>query len=160
MRGRSLARAAVAALAVALGGCSTGDEHLTKREYEERVLEIVRGPGREADRLYHAVVAGDLPADACQTQTRELHARLGEVVDEADALVPPAEIEEQHEEFVDAARESVAAVGEAADDVEDGELRCGQPLNERIYGLASTARAVRAIQRLHERGYVRFVLSE
>ncbi len=51
-------------------------------------------------------------------------------------------------------------MGEAADEVADGELRCGQPLNDRIYGLPSTERAVRVIQRLHERGYVRFLLSE
>ena len=152
--------AVLAMLLVSLAACSTEDERLTKRGYDDRVAELARGPGREADRLYFAVVAGGLSAEACATQTRELHATLEEIVTEVDRLRPPDEIEELHDEFVAAARESVAEVGEAADEVADGELRCGQPLNDRIYDLPSTEGAVRVIQRLHERGYVRFLLSE
>jgi hypothetical protein len=44
-------------------------------------------------------------------------------------------------------------VGAAADDVAAGELTCGQPLNQRIYGLPSTVQAQQAIDELERSGY-------
>jgi hypothetical protein len=57
-------------------------------------------------------------------------------------------------EFVAAARESVAAVHDAGEDVEAGGLTCGTPMNQRIYGLASTTRAQRVIMELGRKGYI------
>jgi hypothetical protein len=153
---------AATALLVCLPACGSGDERLSKGEYEQRVLEIVQGRGQTATRLFGDIVVDSprLEGEECAARAREFHETLDGIVANVEELRPPAEVEELHEDFVTAASDSVAAVGDAVDDVEGGEVRCGQPLNERIYGLPSTDRAVAAIERFHERGYLRFVLGE
>jgi hypothetical protein len=154
--------AATAFAVVCLAACGSGEEPLSKQEYEQRVLEIVQGPGETATRLFTAIVVDSprLEGADCEARTREFHETLEEIVADVDELRPPTEVERLHEEFLAAADESVAAVGEAVDDVKSGELSCGEPLNERIYSLPSTQRAVAAIEDLHARGYLRFVLGE
>ena len=85
---------------------------------------------------------------------RTFEKRLDSLVDDVDALRPPQEVQDLQDEFVDAARESVAAVHAARDDVESGELTCGMPVNRRIYGLESTERAVRVLMELGRKGYL------
>jgi hypothetical protein len=142
-----------------LVACSSDDDRLSKAEYERRVMEIARGPGERASLLFTAVVVEHprpLQPGPCAAQVREFHETLEEIVSEVERLRPPAEVGRLQDEFLVAANESVSAVG----DVADGELECGQPLNRRIYGLASTALADRVIQQFHARGYLRFVRGE
>lgn len=71
-----------------------------------------------------------------------------------DTLRAPREVQSLQDEFVDAARESVAAVGQAAEAVEAGNLSCGTAMNHRIYGLPSTTRAEHVLEELGRKGYV------
>ena len=85
--------------------------------------------------------------------TRRFHRSIGEIVDEVAALSPPRDAEGIQRRFVSAARVSVGVVGRAARDVEAGRLRCGRPMNRRIYGLPSTRRAEQALSELADKGY-------
>ncbi len=71
---------------------------------------------------------------------RTFEQRLDSIVDDVERLKPPQEAQELQDEFVDAARDSVAAVRAAGKDVEAGRLSCGRPMNDRIYGLDSSQR--------------------
>jgi hypothetical protein len=80
--------------------------------------------------------------------------RLDTIVDDVDDLEPPKEVQGLQDEFVDAAHATIAAVHVARQDVEAGRLRCGTPLNQRIYGLPSTERAEQVLMDLGRKGYV------
>jgi hypothetical protein len=62
--------------------------------------------------------------------------------------------------FLAAAWTSVNEVGAAAADVQRGLLSCGQSLNERIYGLLSTARAELVLSEYRQRGYFPYLGGE
>ena len=51
-------------------------------------------------------------------------------------------------------------VGEAAADVQRDLLSCGQPLNDRIYGLPSTNRAELVLSEYQKRGYFPYLSGE
>lgn len=126
---------------------------LTKVEYQKAIWEIRGGPdSSRASQLYSAVV-GDLPKEQCSEQTQALHDHLAAVTSKIAALRPPADAVAAQRQFLDAANESVRLVGVAADDVEQGTLTCGRPMNDRIYGMPSTKRAEEAIQDLEKLGY-------
>jgi hypothetical protein len=74
-------------------------------------------------------------------------------VDEIDEVRPPEEVDEIHDRLVAAARETVDALDELADDVDAGNVDCGMDWNRRAYGLESTERAEAALAELQERGY-------
>ena len=78
---------------------------------------------------------------------------LKEIVGRVEALRPPLEVGGLQTRFLAAARSSVDEVGEAATDVQRGLLSCGQPLNQRIYGLPSTHRAELVLSEYRDRGY-------
>ena len=108
---------------------------------------------RTATRLFTEAVAEPLDTAACEEKVRGLHEHLGEIVRAVEALRPPEDAQAAQDDFLAASKESVRLVGEAADDVGDGDLPCGQPLNRRIYGLPSTMQAEKAISELEQLGY-------
>lgn len=157
----NLLRTILVALSAAalLGACGGAPDRprekpaLTKVDYQKAIWEIRGGPdSSRASQLYSAVV-GDLPQEQCSEQTQALHDHLAAVTSEVAALRPPAEAVAAQEQFLDAANESVRLVGVAADDVVQGTLTCGRPMNDRIYGMPSTKRAEKAIQDLEKLGY-------
>jgi hypothetical protein len=93
-------------------------------------------------------------AQARPAKAHTLHQDLDEILDEVDALRPPADVQSIQNEFVSAGRETVDTIGGLAQEVEDGRLACGQAFNQRAYGLPSTARAQRAIEELGRHGYL------
>jgi hypothetical protein len=125
-------------------------------EYFKAVRRIVDGPARQATAYYGALVVEDTAPDQCPDYARRFKAELDRIVDEADALVPPAHVADLHERFVFAAREAVAAVQEPLASVEAGELQCGRAVYDLIVGLPSTARAERLLWMIEEQGYVIF----
>ena len=141
---------------VALAGCGGGgDDRLTKREYEQRVLEIRERFEPEALSLYGDLVVDDplLPPAECVEKAHELHRVLGEIVAEIEGLRSPQQVDHLQERFLVEARKSVDAVGKLAQDVENGDVSCGQPFNGAAYGLESTKRAERVLEEFRERGY-------
>jgi len=88
-----------------------------------------------------------------RTKTARFHGVLKEIVGRVEALRPPLEVGGLQTRFLAAARSSVDEVGEAATDVQRGLLSCGQPLNQRIYGLPSTHRAELVLSEYRDRGY-------
>jgi hypothetical protein len=145
-------------LAISCGGQS--DAPLSKEEYEREVLSLVEGPGNEASVLYTAIVIGLIPADECTSKTARFHEVLEGIVDEVEQLRPPSDVAELQAKFLVAAHESLAEVGRAAADVENGKLSCGIDLNRRIYGLPSTDRAERVLSEVHELGYLPFLFGD
>ena len=89
----------------------------------------------------------------CADKARAFHGELAKLVARVDRLRPPRDVERLHEQFLDAARVSVAEIGRLADEVGRGKVRCGEEYNARAYGLPSTERAERVVQELGRRGY-------
>jgi hypothetical protein len=144
-------------LACAGSGCgATQSARLSSSDYLEHLRAIEAGPAaRTASRLFFRIVVDPgAPKAQCAAMTRRFHRNIAEIVDEVAALNPPRDVEALQRRFVSAARESVGVVGRASRDVEVGRLRCGRPMNRRIYGLPSTRRAEQVLTELAHKGYV------
>jgi hypothetical protein len=142
-----------------LAGCGSDGGHedrLSHDEYLQKLREIEAGTdARSADRLFIKLVLDDpvLPRKPCVAQAREFDRYLHTIVDEVASLSPPRAVQSLQDRFVSAARETVAEVDDAVEDVQDGMLTCGMPMNRRIYGLPSTLRAEQVLLELGKRGY-------
>jgi hypothetical protein len=141
-----------------LGGCggSDGAKPLDRQEYLQQIREIAAGDDAQtASRVsVKLVVDPPLPKDACHERARDFHEALDRMITAVAQLEPPAEMATLQRQFVAAARQSVRTVGQAADDVGAGKLRCGSAMNRRIYGLASTQRAEAVLREYAKHGYV------
>lgn len=157
--GRAARFALLAVLLAVASGCGGGGsrgERLSKSEYLDRIRAVESGDrAREATDVFTKKALSDpaLPQAECAARARTLHADLEQIVDEIDGLRPPSEVQAIQDEFVSAARETVDIIGGLRDDVKDGKVRCGEDFNRRAYGLPSTARAQRAVEKLGDLGY-------
>ena len=156
----SLAGFLAVSLVAACGRGSSGPElgsaspPLTHQQYQQAIQDIVTSDdARIAGTLYSAAVATTLEKGPCEKTVRGLHEHLSSIVGAVEALTAPADARAAQSDFLAAAQESVRLVAKAADDVGDGDLTCGQPLNQRIYALPSTMRAEKAIAELEGLGY-------
>ena len=153
--------AAALFLALVAGGCGGGPQkRLTHDEYQAKIRAVVRD-AEPAGRLFSEVVWQGGPGNPktvaeCGRKAAQLHDELRRIVNEVDALDPPADAADLQRRFVANARVSVASVGRAADAAARGDLHCGGEMNRRIYGLPSTGRAEQAVTELEQRGYVVF----
>lgn len=128
---------------------------LTHAQYQDALHKVVTSADtRAATQFFSKAVASDDAGMPCSERVHGLEESLTSMLQQVMHLNPPPDAEAQQRAFLDAANESVRLVGVAADDVDEGRLRCGVELNKRIYGLPSTARAERAIQALEDRGYM------
>jgi len=142
-----------------LAACGGEDqEPLSKAEYEREALALAEGKGSEAAGLFFEIVTGLIPPDECKVKATRFHETLEEIVAEIERLRPPQEVADLQRDFLVTARESVADVGRAVEDVQEGDLSCGFDLNKRIYGLPSTDRAEAIVSEYHELGYLHFFL--
>lgn len=146
------------ASAVALAaGCGESGARLSKNEYLDQIRALEFGDlARDATRAFDQMALDDsvLPQAECAAKARRLHEDLDGIIDEVDALRPPAEVQDVQDEFVSAGRKTVDTVGDLAQEIESGKLACGRAFNQRAYGLPSTAQAQRAIEELGRRGYL------
>jgi len=144
------------AMLILVAGCGASGGRLSKQEYLDRIRALESGElAREATDVFTKMALDDpaLPQAECAAKAHTLHQDLDEIVDEVDALRPPADVQSIQNEFVSAGRETVDTIGGLAQEVENGQLACGQAFNQRAYGLPSTARAQRAIEELGRHGY-------
>jgi hypothetical protein len=129
---------------------------LTRPEYFQAVRAIIDGPAGDATALFNTLVAGDLSSEECAQTAEDFGRVLDDIVEQAAALSPPAHVAELHETFVVAAGKAVTDAQLVLARVEAGELACGEPLNEAIYGLPATETAERVLSRIEAKGYVIF----
>jgi hypothetical protein len=141
---------------VLAAGCGeTG--RLSKGDYVARLRAIESSQAaRDATRLFTNVVLEypRLARPQCSSTLQTFERTLESIVDDVDDLRPPAEVQQLQDEFVAAARDSVAAVHDAGQDVAARRLTCGMPMNRRIYGLASTDQAEQVLMELGRKGYI------
>ena len=143
---------------VALSGCGgSGGAPLSHGEYQAKIQSIVLGAA-PAGRLFSAVVyqgGADNPTTVaeCGRKAAQLHDELQRIVDEVDALDPPADAADLQRRFLANARVAVVSVGRTAAAAARGDVHCGGEMNRRIYGLPSTERAQAAVTELEQRGY-------
>jgi len=154
-------------LVISVSGCgssSSQQQRLSKSEYQQKLLEIMRSrAARAANALFGEIVLEDpstgpieLKGRACSKSAREFAESIHEIVNGIAALRPPRKIEALQSRFLKEARVSVAKVDEAARDAEVGRLTCGRDMNTRIYGLPSTLRAEATIALIEKEGYFVF----
>ena len=141
-------------------GCGNEDHapqgpRLDHDQYLQKMRELEAGAdARSASRLFlKIVIEPGLPKEACIARASDFGQNLHNIIDEFASLRPPRPVQSLHDRFVSAARQSIDTVDDAVRDVQDGSLRCGMPMNRRIYGLASTARAEQVLQEFRQKGY-------
>jgi hypothetical protein len=125
---------------------------LTRRGYQRAIWRIVNDAA-EPTRLFTALVVRRRPVAECSRLMWDFTGRVGGLLDRVAGLDPPAAVAGIQREFLDAAWRSWRRLEEIGADVASGRVRCGQDLNDLIYGMPSTERAERAIARLERRGY-------
>jgi hypothetical protein len=140
---------------LAIPACGAEDERLSRDDYQAALIEIVEDSA-EPTGLYTDLVVERLPEDECAGRLGTFEEQVDALVERVAALQPPAGVAEIHDEFVAHARESVERVGQVRMHVADGELSCGDELNDALYGMPSSNRAERAIARLEKHGYFVF----
>jgi hypothetical protein len=136
------------AFMVAAAGCVSGTDsgsgtgigpQLTHDEYQARIesAPVVL----ETAALFYRLAAGDVSDVECRTGAARTFARnVHRIIDSVAALNPPDDAADLQRRLLAAAEETSSALDPLADDVEAGDVTCGQPWNERAYGLASTTR--------------------
>ena len=130
---------------------------LTHEQYQQEIQRILNGDdSRMASRLFFETVATSSPTAECSAKVHRFHGYLRSIIRQVEGLEPPPDADDAQREFLAEAQESLRLVGVAADDAGQGRLRCGPPLNARIYGMASTTRAEAALTKLEQRGYIVF----
>ena len=140
--------AAVGALSVGCGDDESNEvELLSIPEYRAALVGLDYG---QADRLYYDMVVEPLPQDRCALLIRSFADEVGGLVETVASLEPPTEVAAIHDRMVTAAEESAMEVEETAEQVEGGDLRCGNEINERLYGMPSTERALSALDELRK----------
>lgn len=166
-RRRVVGAAVLLSTSVLLGACGEANDDrrgqqpvqaaLTHEQYQQEIQRILGSDdSRMASRLYFDTVATAYATDECSAKVRQFHDHLRSIIRQVEGLEPPPDVDDVQREFLGEAQESVRLVGVAADDVSTGELRCGRPLNERIFGMPSTTRAEAALAKLEDRGYFIF----
>ena len=147
--------------AFALAGCGGGDDgseqpgQLSQSEYQTAIGRIVQDSVAPTG-LYTDLAVHSRPQAECTRMIRTFQRQVSDLVDRAAELEPPQDIAAVHDEFVDAARESVDRVDEIRGQVEAGNASCGPELNDLLYGMPSSDRALNAIAELESQGYMVF----
>lgn len=139
-----------------MAGCGSGSPaRLSDDQYLQRMREIeAGGDARSATQLFlKLVIEPGLPKETCLARAREFDDNLHNLVAEFASLRPPRTVQSLQDRFVSAARQSLESVDGAVRDVQAGSLKCGMPMNRRIYGLPSTLRAQRVLEEFGELGY-------
>jgi hypothetical protein len=126
---------------------------MTRDQYQQSIVAIRSGQeATEATRLFFSVV-GELDKADCSVRIHRFHDLLASILRQVGDLDPPAEAADVQRDFLAAANKSVRYVEQAATDVDEDTLSCGEAMNARIYGLPSTLEAERALERLEKLGY-------
>ena len=146
---------ALSIAALAIAGCGGEDDEqgrLSKAEYQAAILDVAEDSSAPTS-LYTDLVVRSRPRAECESMMARFHDQVSDLVERIAALEPPAPVTSIHDDFVRAARQSVARVGTIEDEVAAGEVSCGRELNDVLYGMASSNRAERAIAALEKHGY-------
>ena len=122
-----------------LAGCSTGEDRLTKSQYEQKVRSVYSG--------VQAAFESTRDADGSQLARRIEQARqeLLSAAGELESVEPPAAVEEETEELVEGMREyaesldGVRAAAERNDSVAIGQFNLGLDDNEAVEQMAEAA---------------------
>jgi hypothetical protein len=125
---------------------------LTRRGYQRAIMRIVFDTVKPT-RLYDDLVVGRRPVAECSRLMWDFTGSVGGLLGRVEALDPPPAAAEIQRDFLDAAWTSWRRLERIGADVTAGRVRCGRELHDLIYGMPSTERAERAIDRLERLGY-------
>ena len=125
---------------------------LAPRGYQRAIWRVLSDT-TEPTRLFTALVVRRRPVAECSRLMRNFTGRVGQLLGRVAGLDPPPAVAGIQREFLVAAWSSWRRLEKIGGDVTTGRVRCGDDLNNRIYGMPSTERAERAIARLERRGY-------
>jgi hypothetical protein len=125
---------------------------LRRAEYQRAITGIVRDTAKPT-RLYSKLVVRKRPVRECSRLMTDFYGEVYRLVERVAALDAPTNAAPIQADFLEAARQSVHRVATIDGKVRVGKVRCGRQLNDLLYGMPSTKRAERAIDRLERRGY-------
>jgi hypothetical protein len=149
---------AVACMAAACGGGSGSPSsvrpQLTHREYQAAIdgLETSR-VAFETGTLFFRLAAGGISDAECRAGARTFSGNVHRIIDAIAALNPPDDAAALQRRLLAAVGETASRLDALADDVDSGAVTCGEPWNQRAYGLASTTRAQAVIAQYAAAGY-------
>ena len=106
--------------------------------------------------LYLDLVSEDRSGEECERVAVRFHDLVDAFVERVGELEPPEAVAAIHADFDRAARQWVEDVEAVRDDINAGELSCGQEANNLLYDNRALRRALRSIDELEQRGYYVF----
>ena len=155
---------ALLSLSVLLGGCgSSGPKRLSVDDYMSAIDRISQSSAaRDAERRFLELASGKrcggipfachmLSRARCSAGAKAFAVDVHQIIDDAAKLEPPKKAEDLQAHFLAASRRSSAQLDRLAVDTAAGRVACGQPWNQRAYGLASTKDAQGAISEFFKR---------
>jgi hypothetical protein len=156
---RSIGFAVVLGLALAtppaLTSAEGGDQGqpLTKEQYFERSLVLSQAEPK-LWRLYYSLAATGPKKPKCVRRLRNLRHHLETMVERADAVTPPAEIEALHNRVVAGGAQIARRVSKLERPTARGRARCGTDLPSRVDDVYYSSDFDPAYTELQGSGYI------
>lgn len=139
---------ALIVLGVSLPAACTGDDRLSKREYEQKV----RAEYAEVQKAFRATGAAFGRPDLAQ-RIRRAQDQLRKAADALDEAEPPKEVENENEEVVEGMREYADDLDELRHAAERGDLRAIEEFNDRISKNEAIEQIAEAAEEMKFKGY-------
>jgi hypothetical protein len=119
---------------------------LTRRGYQRAIWRFLSDTA-ESTRLFTALVVRRRPIAECSRLMWDFTGLVGLLLGRVAGLDPPPAVAGIQREFLDAAWRSWRRLEKIGGDVATGRVRCGHDLNDRIYRMPSTERAIARLER-------------
>lgn len=133
-------------LALALSGCSLGEDRLSKAQYEEHVRTTYA-------HVQEAFAATDVPGGQLASRLADAQTALRDAAEALEEVEPPKEVEKENEEIVEGMREyaeNLDAVRAAAANRDQSAI---DDFNARIRDNEAVERIAEAAEEMKFKGY-------
>jgi hypothetical protein len=135
-------------LVLALAACG-GDDRLSKRDYEQKV----RSEYVQVQEAFRATGAAFGKPDELAEKIEDAQAELREMADELDDAEPPAEVEAENQQIVDAMRRYADSLDRLRNAAERGDLEVIEDATARIAENEAVEQIAEAAERMKFKGY-------
>lgn len=134
---------------VAAGCGGSGEQPLSKREYQQQVRET----GQLFSRALVALGPLGSSSGVKPAQIDKVAKELTRFADRLDEITPPKEIEDAHALFIRGMRDFAHDLGVAADAARKGQIKTLPELSRRVRSLRATKEIQQAANQLRRAGY-------
>ena len=136
------------AAAVLLAGCG-GSDRLAKPEYEQKMNQA----GRNLSAVFGTIDERRETLNQLAVRVGRARATLDRITGTLDAIAPPKDAADAHEELVEGLRATSATLGALEQAARDGDQEAVDAARAKLNSAATAQKIVEAIQRLQQAGF-------